>query len=255
MKKEENSKGNRYGMVIDLDKCIGCGLCTVACASENNISVLYDESDKTRNITWLQIYMITNGKGFPETEVVYIPRPCMQCDNPPCVPVCPATATRKDPNTGTISQIYTRCIGCRYCIAACPYHARAFNWFDPSFPEGMDRYLSPEVSPRMRGVVEKCTFCHHRFMRAKSKAYAKGRRDLKEDEYIPACVEACPTRAITFGDLNNPKHTVSELIKDPDVFRLLERLGTEPKVYYRSTKDWVRRMADNYLAGEFKGRG
>jgi len=95
MKKEENTKSNRYGMVIDLDKCIGCGLCTVACASENNISVLHDESDKTRNIAWLQIYMITNGKEFPKTEVVYIPRPCMQCDNPPCVPVCPDNSNQK----------------------------------------------------------------------------------------------------------------------------------------------------------------
>jgi len=137
-------------------------------------------------------------------------------------------------------------------MAACPYHARAFNWFDPLFPEGMDRYLSPEVSPRMRGVVEKCTFCHHRLMRAKSKAYAGGRRDLKEDEYIPACVEACPTKAITFGDLNNSEHTVSQLIKSPHAFRLLERLGTKPKVYYMSTKNWVKRMADNYLTGEFK---
>jgi len=136
-------------------------------------------------------------------------------------------------------------------MAACPYQARDFNWFDPSFPEGMDRYLSPEVSPRMRGVVEKCTFCHHRLMRAKAKAYTEGRRYLKEDEYIPACAQACPAKAITFGDPNNPAHMVSELIKGPYVFRLLERLGTEPKVYYISTKHWVRRMADNYLSGEF----
>jgi molybdopterin-containing oxidoreductase family iron-sulfur binding subunit len=119
----------------------------------------------------------------------------------------------------------------------------------------MDRYLSPEVSPRMRGVVEKCTFCHHRLMRARSKAYYEGRRDLKEDEYIPACAEACPTGAITFGDLRNPRHRVAELVNNPRAFRLLERLGTEPKVYYLSSKEWVRRMADNYLQGEFEGRG
>jgi molybdopterin-containing oxidoreductase family iron-sulfur binding subunit len=255
MKKRDSAKGARYGMVIDLDRCTGCGTCTIACAAENNVCVLYDESDKTRNINWLKIYMLTNGKTFPHTEVVYLPRPCMQCGNPPCVPVCPATATTNDSNDGIVSQIYTRCIGCRYCMAACPYHARDFNWFDPPFPEGMDRYLSPEVSPRMRGVVEKCSFCHHRLMSAKSKAYFEGRRDLKEDEYIPACVEACPTQAIIFGDLNNPRHRVSELIKSPSAFRLLERLGTEPKVYYLSTKDWVRRMADNYLQGESKERG
>ena len=179
----------------------------------------------------------------------------MQCDNPPCVPVCPATATKQDPNTRIVSQIYTRCIGCRYCMAACPYHARDFNWFDPSFSAGMDRYPSPEVSPRMRGVVEKCSFCHHRLMRAKDKAYTEGRRELKEDEYIPACVEACPAGAITFGDLNNPRHRIAQLIKRPTAFRLLERLGTEPKVYYLSKQGWVRRMADNYLPGELKGKG
>jgi Fe-S-cluster-containing dehydrogenase component len=252
MKQGDNTKLARYGMVIDLDKCTGCGSCVVACAAENNVPVMYDESDKTRNINWIQIYTLTNGKEFPETQVVYLPRPCMQCDNPPCVPVCPATATRKDPNTGIVSQIYTRCIGCRYCTAACPYHARDFNWFDPRFSQGMDRYLSPEVSVRTRGVVEKCTFCHHRLMRAKARAYSEGRRSLGEDEYTPACVEACPTKAITFGDLNNPRHKVSELIASPHVFRLLERLGTEPKVCYMSRKDWVRRMADNYLPGEFE---
>jgi len=255
MKKRDNGNGARYGMVIDLDRCTGCGACIVACASENNVSVLYDESDKTRNINWLKIYMLTNGKQFPQTEVVYLPRPCMQCDNPPCVPVCPTTATTHDLREGIVSQIYTRCIGCRYCVAACPYHARVFNWFDPSFPEGMDRYLSPEVSPRMRGVVEKCSFCHHRLMRARSKAYYEGRRDLKENEYIPACAEACPTGAITFGDLKNPRHRVAELTKNPRAFRLLERLGTEPKLYYLSSREWVRRMADNYLQGEFKERG
>ena len=104
----------------------------------------------------------------------------------------------------------------------------------------------------MRGVVEKCTFCHHRLMRAKEKAYMEGRRKIKEDEYITACTEACPPHAITFGDLNNPEHKVSELIKSPYAFRLLERLQTRPKVYYLSSRDWVRRMADNYLPGEFK---
>ncbi len=116
MKKQDSAKGARYGMVIDLDKCTGCGTCIVACAAENNVCVLYDESDKTRNINWLKIYMLTNGKTFPHTEVVYLPRPCMQCGNPPCVPVCPATATTNDSNDGIVSQIYTRCIGCRYCM-------------------------------------------------------------------------------------------------------------------------------------------
>lgn len=250
--KEEHGK-HKYGMVIDLDRCTGCGTCMVACAAENNVSVRPDESDKERNIAWMQLFRITNDKPFPHTEVSYFPRPCMHCQHhTPCVFVCPATATRMDFNTGIVSQIYTRCIGCRYCQAACPYRARYFNWWDGIFPEGTERYLSPEVSPRMRGVVEKCSFCHHRLMRAKNAAYAEGRRELEEQEYVTACAEACPAQAITFGDLNNPDHRVSRLIKSPYAFRLLERLGTEPKVYYLSTKDWVRNKADNYLPGEFR---
>ncbi len=255
MERRAEHKGPKYGMVIDLDKCTGCGTCMVACAHENNLSVRPDESDIQRKLTWMRLYKITKDEPYPKTEVSYFPRPCMQCDHhTPCVSVCPATATDYDINTGIVSQIYTRCIGCRYCMAACPYHARVFNWWDGYFPrgKGLENYLSPEVSVRMRGVVEKCTFCHHRLMRAKSKAYAEGRRELEEGEYVTACTEACPAKAITFGDLNNPEHKVHQLIKSPYAFRLLERLGTEPKVYYLSKKDWVRKMGDNYLPGEFK---
>ena len=253
MEKGSDHGKYKYGMVIDLDKCTGCGTCMVACASENNVSVRHDESDKERSIAWMQLYKITNGEPFPKTEVSYFPRPCMHCHHhTPCVSVCPPTATRMDYNNGIVSQIYTRCIGCRYCQAACPYHARYFNWWDGFFPKGTDRYLSPEVSPRMRGVIEKCTFCHHRLMRAKNQAYKQGRREIREDAYITACAEACPSQAITFGDLNNPQHEVTKLTKSPLAFRLLERLGTDPKVYYLSTKKWVRRMADNYHPNEFQ---
>ncbi|MFC1821547.1 menaquinone reductase iron-sulfur cluster-binding subunit QrcC [Thermodesulfobacteriota bacterium] len=253
MEKGNGQEKYKYGMVIDLDKCTGCGTCTVACAAENNISVIKDESDKERTIAWMQLYEFTNGKSFPHTEMSYFPRPCMHCHHhTPCVSVCPPTATKMDYHTGIVSQIYTRCIGCRYCQAACPYHARYFNWWDGNFPKGTERYLSPEVSPRMRGVVEKCTFCHHRLMRAKNQAYAEERRDLEEGEYITACSEACPVQAITFGDLNNPEHEVAKLTKSPQAFRLLERLGTDPKVYYLSTREWVRKMADNYNPDELK---
>ena len=104
----------------------------------------------------------------------------------------------------------------------------------------------------MRGVIEKCTFCHHRLMRAKNQAYQGGRKELEEHEYITACTEACPAQAITFGDLNNPKHRVSKLAKSPNAFRLLARLKSKPKVYYISNKDWIRKKADNYLPGEIK---
>lgn len=257
----------RFGMVIDLDKCTGCGACSVACMSENNIGVLHNETDKIRSITWMRVYQIDNGKPFPDTEVAFIPRPCMHCQggksgtpgqaffqedpmeeaaHTPCVSVCPATATDYDENTGIVSQIPSRCIGCRYCVAACPYHARYFNWYDVPWPKGSPRALSPFVSPRMRGVVEKCTFCYQRYQAARNKALAGG-GEVGEMDYQTACTEACPSGAITFGQLQNPAHKVHKLISDEHTFRLLERLHTNPKVYYMSKREWVRKMADNYV--------
>ncbi|GAB6097418.1 4Fe-4S dicluster domain-containing protein [Desulfatiferula olefinivorans] len=246
----------KYGMVIDLDKCTGCGACMVACMAENNVPFKEDETNKLDSITWLRVYRLTNNKSFPDTDICYLPRPCMHCGgkgdhgHPPCVSVCPATATDYDFNTGIVSQIYTRCFGCRYCMAACPYHARYFNWWDPVWPADMKESLSPNVSARMRGVVEKCSFCFHRYQLAMEKAYSENRRELEEHEYQTACTQACPAGAITFGDLNNPDHAVYTLKKSPNAFRLLERLGTNPKVYYLSEREWVRRAGDNYLENE-----
>ena len=246
----------KYGMVIDLDKCTGCGACMVACMQENNVPFKKDETDKVRSITWLRVYKLTNGKPYPDTDICYLPRPCMHCSgigehgHSPCVSVCPATVTDYSMETGIVSQIYTRCFGCRYCMAACPYHVRYFNWWDPVWPRGMEKSLSPNVSVRMRGVVEKCTFCFHRYQLAKEKAFLEGRSEIKEHEYQTACTEACPANAITFGDLINPEHAVYKLKQDPRAFRLLERLQTNPKVYYLSSRDWVRRAGDNYLENE-----
>jgi menaquinone reductase, iron-sulfur cluster-binding subunit len=265
--KQENAK--KYGMVIDLDKCTGCGACMVACMAENNVPFKEDESNKLDSITWMRVYKLKNGKTFPDADVCYLPRPCMHCEgshgHSPCVSVCPATATDYSLETGIVSQIYTRCFGCRYCMGACPYHARYFNWWDPVWPNGMEKYLSPNVSPRMRGVVEKCSFCFHRYQLAMNKAFVEGRRELKESEYQTSCTQACPAGAITFGDLNNHHHEVYKIAK-PDakhggrpksqhVFRLLERLGTNPKVYYSSSRKWVRDLGDNYTKQEKKGNG
>ncbi len=258
----------RYGMVIDLDKCTGCGACMVACFSENNVPFKADESDKRLSITWMKVYKVTNGESFPNADVCYFPRPCQHCagqheGHSPCVSVCPATATDYSKETGIVSQIYTRCFGCRYCMGACPYHARYFNWWDPVWPKGMEQYLSPNVSPRMRGIVEKCSFCFHRYQLARNKAFKEGHREVKENEYQTACTQACPAGAITFGDLNNPDHKVHQLAqpdvhhgykaKNPLAFRLLERLGTNTKVYYMSSREWVRKAGDNYLADENPG--
>jgi len=237
----------KWGMVIDVDKCTGCGACQVACQAENNIPPSQQSFDRLRSVHWLYVYKLENGKPYPENEIAYLPVPCMQCGNPSCVTVCPVIATTKEEEGGIVSQIYPRCIGCRYCMAACPYHSRVFNWFDPQWPQGMEKTLTPYVSVRMRGVVEKCTFCHHRFQLAKRQARAEGRdpNHLKEDEYIPACAEVCPTGAISFGDLHNSSHRVHKLARSEHAFRLLERLGTEPQVYYLSRRSWVRRMGDN----------
>lgn len=257
-KKNTHEQAARYGMVIDLDKCTGCGSCMVACMAENNVPFKEDESDKLLSITWIRVYRLTNNKPFPETEICYLPKPCMHCGgkgdhgHAPCVSVCPATGTDYDQTTGIVSQIYTRCFGCRYCMAACPYHARYFNWWDPVWPEGMEQSLNPDVSPRMRGVVEKCSFCFHRYQRAMKKAHAEGRHALEEEEYQTSCTQACPAGAITFGDLNNPHHKVYHLKKDARAFRLLERLKTNPKVYYLSSREWVRRAGDNYISSEEK---
>jgi len=251
-------------MVIDLDKCTGCGTCMVACMAENNVPFRKDDTDKLLSISWMRVYRLTNGKPFPDTELCYLPRPCQHCEghggHSPCVSVCPATATDYDMDTGIVSQIYSRCFGCRYCMGACPFHVRQFNWWDPVWPDGMEKSLNPDVSVRMRGIVEKCSFCNHRYQLAKEQANFEERREVAEDEYQTACTQACPAGAITFGDLNNPQHTVYKIArpdnshggkpKNRNAFRLLERLGVNTKVYYLSSREWVRRAGDNYLKQE-----
>jgi molybdopterin-containing oxidoreductase family iron-sulfur binding subunit len=217
-------------MVIDLDRCNGCQACEIACREENNVAVGGPlAADAGRTISWMKV--VTRVEGiWPDVRTRYFPRPCMHCDRPPCTAVCPVRATSID-DEGIVSQIYPRCIGCRYCANACPYTAKSFNWNRPSCPESASDMLNPDVSTRPVGVIEKCTFCHHRLQRARDQARAEG-RPLRETDYVPACAECCPTRAITFGDLANPNHEVSRLVHDPRAFRLLEELGTHPKVHY-----------------------
>jgi len=239
-----------YGMAIDLDKCTGCMACSVACQQENNVSFRKDESNKLRSITWMEVYQLDNGKEYPEFRYTYLPRPCMHCDAPhhsPCTFVCPVNATVRDERTGLVDHIPVRCIGCRYCMVACPYHARYFNWWDPRWPEPMEQMLSPKVSTRMRGVIEKCSFCSHRLNKASDLARSKGEYDPAKITYTPACAEACPTGAITFGNLMDPDSEVSRLSRDPRAFRLLAKLHTEPKVYYLSKHKWVQALGDNDL--------
>ena len=237
---------SRYGMVIDVDRCTGCGACATACAVENNVPPAQARTNERTGMTWMRVYRASNGRQFPMNREVFFPISCQHCGaHTPCVAVCPQNAVDVNPETGVVSQIPVRCLGCRYCMTACPVHARYFNWFDPAWPEGMEQTLNPDVSVRMRGVVEKCNFCHSRWQAAKAKAAAAGERTIDPDDYVPACVEACPANAITFGDLNDAESEVAKAARSQRSFQLLARLGTEPKVYYQSDDEWIRRLGDS----------
>ncbi len=228
----------RWGMVIDLDRCNGCGACVGACRVENNVPTAGAEQEKRdRAIFWMDLLREREGE-FPEFRERIIPTPCNHCRNAPCVKVCPVGATSIS-DEGIVQQIWGRCIGCRFCTVACPYTRRSFNFEAPKFTEGERARLNPDVSTRPVGVVEKCTFCHHRIRKAELAAKEKGRPLTDEEVHrLPACAEGCPTGAITFGDLDDPESLVAALAKDPRASRLQEELGTEPKVYYLGKKKW-----------------
>jgi len=225
MQKPMNER--RWIMVIDLRKCVGCHACTIACVAENKLPP---------GVVYRQVVEDEIGT-YPNVSKRFMPRPCLQCANPPCVPVCPvnATYTRSD---GIVVMDYDRCIGCRYCMNACPYNSRYFDFgfskYDetpkrndailaeegelieslPAFEYGKARIRRRERSPI--GNVRKCHFCAHRL----------------EVGELPACVTTCIGRSTYFGDASDPDSLVAELIASPNVLRLREELGTEPKVYY-----------------------
>jgi menaquinone reductase, iron-sulfur cluster-binding subunit len=226
----------RWGMVIDLAKCSACQSCTVACQTENNVPcVPPEEAIRGRTISWLSVLPVLEGE-YPRLNLRLQPMPCVHCDNPPCIRVCPVQATAMG-RDGIVRQIFARCIGCRYCTNACPYTRRMFNFYKPDFPGELAESLNPDVSVRPKGVVEKCTLCHHRLQKAREQARIDG-REIAEGEYVPACVEVCPADAMYFGDLDDPHSTVSELARSTRAFRPLEDLGTRPKVIYLSEGEW-----------------
>ena len=216
-----------WGMVIDLDRCTGCQACVFACKAENNVPAVGEpEANKQRVISWMQVLTDTE-EAHGEEKTRFIPRPCLQCDDPPCTKVCPVYATYRN-SEGIVAQIYGRCIGCRFCMAACPYNAKFFNWhtYQKEAPG-----QNPDVSLRPKGVVEKCTFCHHRLQKARAQALTE-KREFDPREYNTACAQACPAQAIVFGDLSDPASEVSKLARSPRAFKLQEALGTKPKVIY-----------------------
>ncbi len=225
----------KWGMVIDLDKCTGCGDCVAACKLENNVAIVSpEEAQNSRSLAWMD--MITTYEGeYPDIRVHRQPRLCVHCDNPPCTRVCPVHATYLNED-GLVAQIYHRCIGCRYCMVACPYTAKSFNWYKPEWPDGFENCHNPDVSLRMAGVVEKCSFCSHRLMKVKEQA-AIEEREIEDGEYVPACGESCPADAISFGDLDDRESQVSQLSRNARAHQLMEDLGTEPKVFYLSVRE------------------
>ena len=228
---------NQWGMVIDLNTCSGCNACIVACQAENNVQVVgKTEVGNGRELHWLRLdrYFVTSGDA-PLTEdpqMVFQPMPCQHCENAPCEAVCPVAATVHSPD-GTNQMIYNRCIGTRYCANNCPYKVRRFNFFAWSkhLPPTVHMAQNPNVSVRSRGVMEKCSFCVQRIRGAQKQARLEGRL-LARDEVSTACQDACPSGAITFGDLNDGQSSVSVQHRNPRSYTMLAELNIRPRVSY-----------------------
>jgi MoCo/4Fe-4S cofactor protein with predicted Tat translocation signal len=226
------SSKNAWGMVIDLDSCIGCNACVVACTAENNVPVVGKDQVKIgREMHWLRIARYFTGE-IEAPRSFFQPVPCMHCEDAPCEMGCPVDATTHSPE-GVNQMVYNRCIGTRTCSSYCPYKVRRFNFYDyrnaPDSPEQAAH--NPDVTLRSRGVMEKCTYCTQR-IEAAHVAADKENRPLREGDVVTACQSACPTRAIVFGDINDPDSEVSRLRRDGRHYALLEEQGTRPRTTY-----------------------
>jgi molybdopterin-containing oxidoreductase family iron-sulfur binding subunit len=223
---------HKWGMAIDLGACIGCNACTIACQAENNIpTVGKDEVARGREMHWIRVDRYYEGSpDAPRTH--FQPVPCMQCQRAPCEVVCPVEASVHD-SEGINVQVYNRCVGTRFCSNNCPYKVRRFNFFQYSdeSTESLKAGRNPEVTVRMRGVMEKCNYCLQRIANARIAADKQDRR-IRDGEVVTACEAACPTRAITFGDLNDPASRVNARKASPLDYALLAELNTEPRTTY-----------------------
>ena len=246
----------RWAMTIDLARCTGCSACVTACYAENNIptvgadwqnaKVFPDRTGfganivRSREMAWIRLERYFEGgeHGESDFETRFIPMLCQHCGNAPCEPVCPVYATYHAPD-GLNVQVYNRCVGTRYCSNNCPYKVRYFNWFgygEPNrphyaFPEPLNWQLNPDVTVRGKGVMEKCTFCVQRIREAEHRASSEN-RPLQADEFTVACAQACPSRAITFGDAADSSWAVTKLIDDERAYHVFEELNTYTAVVY-----------------------
>lgn len=256
------AEARRWAMTIDLARCTGCSACVTACYSENNIPtvgasyqgralspVTWDERPganilKGREMAWIRLERYyegntnTENEFSPDFEARFVPMMCQHCGNAPCEPVCPVYATYHSPD-GLNVQVYNRCVGTRYCSNNCPYKVRYYNWFgygEPdrrqyAWPEPMHWMLNPDVTVRGKGVMEKCTFCVQRIREGENRARSE-ERDLKADEFTTACAQACPSRAIVFGDAADENWSVAKLAYDRRAYHVFEELNTYTAVVY-----------------------
>ena len=248
------NENHAWAMVIDLSRCIGCSACTIACQAENNIPVVgKDQVLFSREMHWLRIDRYFRGEpDDPNPQVVFQPVTCQHCENAPCEQVCPVAATVHD-TEGLNAMVYNRCVGTRYCSNNCPFKVRRFNYLDyyskhprrparpwlgmPDSQQGasvdpvLRMVFNPSVSVRMRGVMEKCTFCVQRIRQAQAESRRTG-RPLRDGDVVPACQQTCPTQAIVFGDLNDPSSRVSALRRSGRAYTLLEELNIRPRTAY-----------------------
>jgi anaerobic selenocysteine-containing dehydrogenase/Fe-S-cluster-containing dehydrogenase component len=226
---------HKWGMTIDVNACTGCSACVTACYAENNVPTVGKESvENGRIMSWIRIerYFPSPKEAGEAPQLYLAPMLCQQCDHAPCEPVCPVFAAYHT-QEGLNGQIYNRCVGTRYCENNCPYKVRRFNWFVPEWPEPMNLQLNPDVTVRGAGVMEKCTFCVQRIQFGELTARTED-RELRDGEIMTACQQTCPTRAITFGDINDPGSAMMRRRDDNKLrnYRSLDELNTQPAITY-----------------------